>query len=332
MQCTRLPLPLHGLEPCARGAPPERPTRVHRDCSGSAGTAWALHTPEIQQPLAPGAAGPRPRPNSTGACLNGSSLGRPNFCVWPLQLSAPLRTGAGLVRGEGCWGLPPLPLLCLQVGPLLLRSLLAGSGSSTSLSAASAGQQVQGQAPASLGSWAAADAVRTAQRDIRSGELAVAGQPACRGERGHRVWQCALQGGAQGGGGRIPADQLARRKVLLTRVPLAAALAACVCGPWLTGLNGQRVCAAPEQFTDPDCRGFEQAPGSFAQERCVCSPEHLASFQDFVRRAGPRMHRRQGSELGGDCCEHTHPACELPNLPCACKQARRLVADCTGAC
>lgn len=41
-------------------------------------------------------------------------------------------------------------------------------------------------------------------------------------------------------------------------------------------------CAAPPQFSDAACKGFEAQPGVFIKNRCVVSTKHLLSFQDFI--------------------------------------------------
>ena len=60
-------------------------------------------------------------------------------------------------------------------------------------------------------------------------------------------------------------------------------------GDWLSlsmeNLIDEVLLAAPKQFTDPNCLGYEASPGVFEQDRCVVTPEHLPSFQDFVRWA-----------------------------------------------
>ena len=46
--------------------------------------------------------------------------------------------------------------------------------------------------------------------------------------------------------------------------------------------------AAPPQFSDAACKGFEAQPGSFIKTRCAVSRNHLLSFQDFVTCALPQ--------------------------------------------
>ena len=40
--------------------------------------------------------------------------------------------------------------------------------------------------------------------------------------------------------------------------------------------------AAPPQFTNPGCPGFEAEPGVFDTTRCAVDSQYLDSFQDFI--------------------------------------------------
>ena len=40
--------------------------------------------------------------------------------------------------------------------------------------------------------------------------------------------------------------------------------------------------AAPTQFTNPGCPGFEAEPGVFDTTRCAVATQYLDSFQDFM--------------------------------------------------